>query len=114
MKVFKGFVLEGLLLAFAGAFFACNQETSENKSASVTTEQVEPQKVEQRKNVKPIPFPVPMVYRDERVVPPPADTVAADTVSADTVASNADAANTVSADTVKVESSSEMQVESSS
>ena len=114
VKVFKGIVLEGLLLACAGAFFACNQETPEKESAPAATEQVQPQKVEQRKNVKPIPFPVPMVYRDERVVPPPADTVAADTVSADTVASNADAANTVPADTVKVESSSEMQVESSS
>lgn len=99
VKVFKGIVLEGLLLACAGAFFACNQETPEKESAPAATEQVQPQKVEQRKNVKPIPFPIPMVYRDERVVPPPVDTVAADTVPADTV---------------KVESSSETQIQSSS
>ena len=88
-----------MLLVFAGAFFACNQETPEKKSEPAAVEQVQPQKVEPKKNVKPIPFPVPMVYRDDRVVPPPVDTVAADTVPADTV---------------KEESSSGMEIESSS
>ena len=80
VKVFKGRIREGLLLVFAGAFFACNQDVPEQKAAPAAVEKTAPQKVEPKPNVKTIPFPVPMVYRDERVQPPPVDTVAADTL----------------------------------
>ena len=72
-------ILDGILLALAGVFFACNQDKPAEKIKPTTVEQVQPGKVEPRKDVKPIPPPVPMVYRDERVEPPPVDTIAEDT-----------------------------------
>lgn len=100
MKVIKGIFLEGLVLACVGAFSACNQEKSEETKTPTPVEQVQ-QESEPATNVKEIPFPVPMVYRDERVEPPPVDTITEDTASA-------------VAETPEPESSSEMQISSSS
>lgn len=101
-------ILDGILLALAGVFFACNQDKPAEKIKPTTVEQVQPGKVEPRKDVKPIPPPVPMVYRDERVASSSADTVPADPVSADvaTAASGAPEPESSSEEVVLSSSSS--------
>ena len=103
----KRIILDGMLLALAGVFFACNQDKPAEKIKPATVEQVKPEMAEPKKDVKPIPPPVPMVYRDEESESPsPADTVPADTVPADTATSTTE--------TPQPQSSSEEVVVSSS
>ena len=109
MEKLKKFVLCGSLLAIAGGVISCKQDEPATSTKSAVSEK----KVESQVVKKPIPSPIPMVYRDSSAFHPAlADTAAASPDTTEIPESSE--ASVASSSSVKTVVKSSASVESSS
>lgn len=66
----KKVLLDAFLLAIAGGFVSCEQNVPQEQVKQPSPEKAAPEATVSNKQVKPIAFPVPQVFRDESVVVP--------------------------------------------